>query len=95
MFSIWLLFCTVGRGQSCHQKDPITTEHHFRVDFFATFDYQLQKLNDRFREDMMELLMHCSALDPRDDYKYFNINDTCKLVKIFYLENFSEQEKLH
>ena len=87
---------TAGRGRSRHQNDPMTIEHHFRVDvFFATIDSQLQELNDRFREDMVELLMLCLALDPRDDYKSFNIDDICKLVERFYPEDFSEQKKLH
>ena len=49
-------------------------EHHFRVDiFYITIDSQLQELNERFKEYVVELLMLCSALDPRDDYKSFNI----------------------
>ena len=39
--------------------------------------------------------MLCSALDSRDDYKSFNIDNICKLAERFYPENFSEQEKLH
>ena len=85
-----------GRGRSRHRKDPITMEHHFRVDiFYTTIDSQLQELNEKFKEDVVELLVLCSALDPRDDYKSFNIDNICKLVERFYPEDFSEQEKLH
>ncbi|KAK5784009.1 hypothetical protein PVK06_038527 [Gossypium arboreum] len=71
-------------------------EHYFRVDiFYATIDSQLQELNEKFKEDMVELLMLCSALDPQDDYKSFNIDKICKLAERFYPEDFSKQEKLH
>ena len=70
-----------GQGRSRHRKDPVTMEHHFRVDiFYVTIDSQLQELNERFKEDVVELLMLCSALDPRDDYKSFNIDNICKLA---------------
>lgn len=92
----------VGRGWSHHWKDPTKIEHHFRVDvlwcfffFFAIIDSQLQELNDRFRDDTLELLMLCSTLDPWDDYKSFKIDDICKLVEKFYLEYFFEQDKVH
>ena len=54
-----------GQGRSRHQKDPVTMEHHFHVDiFYTTIDSQFQELNERFKEDVVELLMLCSALDP-------------------------------
>ncbi|XP_028103563.1 uncharacterized protein LOC114302698 [Camellia sinensis] len=60
---------TSGRGRACHQTDHITIEHHFRVDIFTIIcDSQLQELNNRFTEDVMELLILSSALNPRDDY---------------------------
>ena len=43
----------------------------------------------------MELLVLSSALDPRDGYRSFNIEDICKLANKFYPMDFSEQEKLH
>ncbi|XP_028064331.1 uncharacterized protein LOC114267498 [Camellia sinensis] len=58
-------------------------------------DSQLQELNNRFKEDVMELLVLSSALDPRDGYRSFNIDDICKLANKFYPMDFSEQEKLH
>ena len=45
-------------------------------------------MNKRFKEDVVELLLLCSAMDLRDDYKSFNIDDICKLVKRFYPEDF-------
>ena len=71
-------------------------EHYFRVDiFYTTIDSQLQELNERFKGDVVELLMLCLALDLQDDYKSFNVNNICKLAERFYLEDFSEQEKLY
>ncbi|KAB2037331.1 hypothetical protein ES319_D03G067500v1 [Gossypium barbadense] len=43
--------------------------------FYAKIDSQLQELNEKFKEDMAELLMLCSALDPREDNKSFNIDN--------------------
>ncbi|XP_028057568.1 uncharacterized protein LOC114261503 [Camellia sinensis] len=85
-----------GRGRSHSERDQLTMEHHFRVDIFmVTVDSQLQELNNRFKEDVMELLVLSSALDPRDGYRSFNIEDICKLANKFYPMDFSEQEKLH
>ncbi|XP_028079332.1 zinc finger MYM-type protein 1-like [Camellia sinensis] len=58
-------------------------------------DGWLQELNNRFKEDVMELLVLSSALDPRNGYRSFNIEDICKLANKFYPMDFSEQEKLH
>ncbi|KAH1081436.1 hypothetical protein J1N35_021197 [Gossypium stocksii] len=60
-------------------------EHHFCVDiFYATIDSQLQELNEKFKENMVELLMLCSALDPRDDYKSFNIDKISTFERAFF-----------
>ncbi|XP_057488502.1 uncharacterized protein LOC130774472 [Actinidia eriantha] len=84
------------RGRSQHQRDQISIKHHFRVDvFIAAIDSQLQELNSRSRDDTMELLILSSALDPRDDYISFNIDNICKLATTFYPQDFTEQEKLH
>ncbi|KAG4148775.1 hypothetical protein ERO13_D05G304766v2 [Gossypium hirsutum] len=37
----------------------------------------------------------CSALDPRDNYKAFQVEDICKLMNDFYPYDLTEQEKLH
>ncbi|PPD94282.1 hypothetical protein GOBAR_DD08705 [Gossypium barbadense] len=36
-----------------------------------------------------------SSLDPRDNYKAFGVEDICKLMNDFYLDDFTKQEKLH
>ncbi|XP_028082672.1 uncharacterized protein LOC114283994 [Camellia sinensis] len=85
-----------GRGRSHSERDQLTMEHHFRVDIFMVIvDSQLQELNNRFKEDVMELLVLSSASDPRDGYRSFKIEDICKLANKFYPMDFFEQEKLH
>nr|XP_017250691.1 PREDICTED: uncharacterized protein LOC108221313 [Daucus carota subsp. sativus] len=82
-----------GRGRS---RDPITIEHHFRVDIFlATIDSQLNELNHRFPENTVELLVLSSALDPTDCYKSFDIEAICRLACSYYPDDFSENDKLH
>ncbi|KAL5854184.1 hypothetical protein ACOSQ4_003986 [Xanthoceras sorbifolium] len=84
----------MGRGRSSHKKEHITIEHHYRVEIFtATIDSQLQELNNRFSEQAMELLTLSSALDPRDSFKSFNIDNICKLADKFYPMNFTEHER--
>lgn len=80
-----------ARGQARHPKDHITLYHHFKFDVFnATIYSQLQELNRRSKEDTMELLVLSSALDPRDSYKSFNIDNFCKLVNKFYPSDFTD-----
>ncbi|KAH1055890.1 hypothetical protein J1N35_033955 [Gossypium stocksii] len=43
----------------------------------------------------VELIVLSSTLDPRDKYKAFRMEDICKLMNDFYLDDFTEQEKLH
>ncbi|KAL5764902.1 hypothetical protein ACOSQ2_017496 [Xanthoceras sorbifolium] len=84
----------MGRGRSSHKKEHITIEHHYRVEIFtATIDSQLQELNNIFSEQAMELLTLSSALDPRDDFKSFNIDNICKLADKFYPMDFTEHER--
>ncbi|XP_028055740.1 uncharacterized protein LOC114259918 [Camellia sinensis] len=73
---------TSSRGRAYHQRDHITIEHHFQVDIFTIiWDSQLQELNNRFKEDVMGLLILSFALDPKDDYSSFKIEDICDLAK--------------
>jgi hypothetical protein len=83
----------VGTRRSCQQYDNITINHHYQVDIFnAAIDFQLVELNHRFSEGAMELLILSTALDPRDGYKSFNIDNICKLAEKFYPEDFTTHE---
>ncbi|XP_030964211.1 uncharacterized protein LOC115985412 [Quercus lobata] len=78
-----------GRGRK--KRDHVTVEHHYHFDIFnATIDVQLQELNNRFGEQPIELLKLCSALDPKDAYKSFNVDNICHLVEKYYPLDFFE-----
>ncbi|GAV67739.1 LOW QUALITY PROTEIN: Dimer_Tnp_hAT domain-containing protein, partial [Cephalotus follicularis] len=62
--------------------------------FVDAIDSQLQKLNSRFDENMVELLILSSDLDPKDSFKSFNVDKICSLVSKFYPEEFTEQEQI-
>ncbi|XP_016195632.1 uncharacterized protein LOC107636648 [Arachis ipaensis] len=84
---------TIGRGRSCQPK--ITIKHHYRVDvFLAAIASQIQELNSRFNEETMELLTLSIALDLKDNFKLFNIQNICKLAEKFYPSDFSDYERI-
>ncbi|XP_027148735.1 uncharacterized protein LOC113749245 [Coffea eugenioides] len=85
-----------GRGRIRKQNDPITMECHYRIDMFlATVDSQILEMKNRFKEDVIELLILSSALHPKDNFQAFNIEQICQLVNKFYSADFTDQEKLH
>ncbi|KAK8302489.1 hypothetical protein V6Z11_D04G089300 [Gossypium hirsutum] len=66
----------VKRGR--HQHVDFNMEHHSRVKIFnAVIDSQLFELNSRFKERKIDLLTLSSALDLKDAYKSFNMDDIC------------------
>ncbi|XP_074560350.1 uncharacterized protein LOC141816477, partial [Curcuma longa] len=80
-------------NRSCQQKDTITVEHHFHYDIFnAAIDFQLEELNSRFNDETIELLILSSALDPKDNFKWFDIDKICTLAEKYYPMDFTEQE---
>ncbi|GAV73019.1 hypothetical protein CFOL_v3_16506 [Cephalotus follicularis] len=80
-----------GRGRYRPQDHHVDVEHHYRIDVFTVaIDSQLQELNNKFNDTTMELLVLCSALDPRDNYKLFKVNDICKLAVKFYPDDFTK-----
>ncbi|XP_015954253.1 uncharacterized protein LOC107478631 [Arachis duranensis] len=84
---------TIGRGRSCQPK--ITIEHHYQVHvFLAAIDSQIQELHSRFNEKTMELLTLSTALDPKDNFKLFNIQNICKLAEKFYPSDFSDHKRI-
>ncbi|KAL1362984.1 hypothetical protein AAHE18_03G119100 [Arachis hypogaea] len=80
-----------GRGRS--RQPSVTVEHHYRIDvFLATIDSQIQELNSRFNEQTIELLTLSCALDPKDNFKSFNIEEISKLAEKFYPLDFPSNE---
>jgi hypothetical protein len=55
----------------------------------------LQELNNRFNEQIIEFLKSSAALDPKNNYKLFSVEDICLLVDKFYPEDFSDKEKTY
>jgi glycine cleavage system regulatory protein len=88
--------CFSSVGRSRRKQKSVTVEHHYRVDIFtAIIDQQLQELNNRFNEQAIDLFKLSTALDLRNSYKLFNVEDICLLVNKFYSQDFSDQEKIH
>jgi hypothetical protein len=66
------------RGRAHHQQADFTIEHHYYVNIFCTtIDSQLQKLNRRFSEHAMELLILGLAIDPWVAHESFKIEGIC------------------
>lgn len=66
---------------------------NYRISIFIRFiDYQIMELSTRFSDNAMELLILSSALDPRGNYKSFNIDNICSLAAKFYPQDFDKQE---
>jgi hypothetical protein len=83
-------------GRCCNQHNYITVEHHYYFDIFnAAIDFQLQELNCRFGEKTVKFLTFSSALDSKDGYKSFKIDDICSIEEVYYPLDFSEQEKIN
>ncbi|GAV57170.1 LOW QUALITY PROTEIN: Dimer_Tnp_hAT domain-containing protein, partial [Cephalotus follicularis] len=74
--------------------DPTCTVLSKIVDLYiATIDSQLQELNIRFNEHVVELIILSSALNPKDGYRSFDC-DKINLVEKFYPLDFTDQEKI-
>ena len=87
--------CFSSVGRSRRKQKSVTVEHHYRVDIFtAIIDQQLQEQNDRFNEQVIELLKLSTTLDPENNYKLFSVEDICLLVDKFYPEDFSDKKKI-
>ncbi|KAL4554360.1 hypothetical protein LXL04_039497 [Taraxacum kok-saghyz] len=80
-------------GRSNRKGGHITTEHHYHFDVFnEAINFQLQELDSRFNERVVEILELSVALDPNEGYKRFNSDSICKLAKKYYYLDFTEQE---
>jgi hypothetical protein len=52
----------------------------------------LEKLNSRFSDGTMKLLILSSILEPKNNFKSFKADAIYKHVEKFYPEDFNEQE---
>ncbi|XP_075521547.1 uncharacterized protein LOC142554755 [Primulina tabacum] len=85
-----------GTGRSCQHNDSITVEHHYRFDVFtAAIDFQLEELNNRFKDEAVELLKLSSALEPKENFKLLNVDHINRLAEKFYYLDFDSQDLHH
>jgi hypothetical protein len=63
---------------------------HYDI-FNSIIDFQLEELNSRFSDGIVELLVLISALEPKDNFKSFKVDVIYKLAEKFYREDFNEQ----
>ncbi|XP_038699222.1 zinc finger MYM-type protein 1-like isoform X1 [Tripterygium wilfordii] len=83
----------VNIGDVVLDKDSMTVCQHYHFDVFnSAIDFQHEELNSKFSDGAVELLILSSALEPKDNFKSFKVDDICKLAEKFYPEDFSEQE---
>ncbi|XP_050369068.1 uncharacterized protein LOC126787190 [Argentina anserina] len=84
---------SMGTGRGCQQHDVVTNEHYYHFDVFnVIIDVQMMELNDRFTEQRIELLTLSSALDPKNQFKKFDMEKICRLAEKFYPEDIDASE---
>jgi hypothetical protein len=87
---------TLYKNTTCHssqQQGLVIVYQHYHYDIFnSTIDFQLEELNSRFSDEIVELLVLSSALELNDNFISFKVDDIYKLAKKFYSEDFNEQE---
>ena len=78
------------QGCLCHKIDHNTIKHHFRVEIYIyldTIDKQLQELNSKVNDQVMDLLSLSSTLIPKDDFKNLDLASICTK---YYPMNFTK-----
>ena len=82
--------------RSVRQRDDISVEHHYHYDVFnSAIDFQLEELHYRFNDNAVELLRLSSSLEPRNNFRLFDIEQICTLASTFYPADFGQQEMYH
>jgi hypothetical protein len=61
--------------------------------FQATLDTQLQELDNRFNEKVMDLLSTSATLIPRNRFRSFRASAVCEMVKKYYPIDFMQQDR--
>ncbi|XP_027158393.1 zinc finger MYM-type protein 1-like [Coffea eugenioides] len=96
VFVMHMMRDILGFAQVEEEFENKMIQLHYRIDvFLATVDSQILEMKNRFKEDVIELLILSSALHPKDNFQAFNIERICQLANKFYSANFTNQEKLH
>ena len=82
--------------RSIRQRDDIVVEHHYRYDVFnSAIDFQLEELNYRFDDVVVELLKLSSSLEPKNSFRLFDIKKICTFASKLYPADFDQQELYH
>ncbi|XP_075487929.1 uncharacterized protein LOC142527100 [Primulina tabacum] len=82
-----------GTSRSCQQNYSITVEHHYRFDIFtAAIDIQVEELNNRFKDEAVELLKLNCALEPKENFKLLNVDHVYRFAEKFYYLDFDSQD---
>ncbi|XP_073273333.1 uncharacterized protein [Primulina huaijiensis] len=85
-----------GTDRSCQHNDSITVEHHYRFDVFtAAIDFQIEELNNRFKDDAVELLKLSCVLESKENFKLLNVDHIYRLAEKFYYLDFDSQYLHH
>ncbi|KAK1389879.1 zinc finger MYM-type protein 1-like [Heracleum sosnowskyi] len=82
--------------RSVRQSDDISVEHHYHYDVFnSAIDFQLEELQYRFNDHVVELLRLSSSLEPKNNFGLFDKEHICTLATTFYPADFSQQDMYH
>ncbi|XP_010695398.1 uncharacterized protein LOC104908045 [Beta vulgaris subsp. vulgaris] len=76
-------------GKSKRKAPMVSNLHRYRAEiFYATIDFLLQEINNRFDEETTDILLCVASLSPINSFQAF---DTQKLLKLalFYPNDFS------
>ncbi|XP_074346932.1 uncharacterized protein LOC141685745 [Apium graveolens] len=88
--------CYMDGIRSVRQRDDISVEHHYHYDVFnSVIDFHLEELHYRFNDTTVQLLRLSSSLEPKNNFRLFDIQHICTLATSFYPANFGQQEMLH
>ncbi|XP_073026742.1 uncharacterized protein [Primulina eburnea] len=68
-------------------------EHHYRFDVFtAAIDFQVEELNNRFKDEAVELFKLSCALEPKENFKLLNVDHVYRFAEKFYYLDFDSQD---
>ncbi|XP_074352621.1 uncharacterized protein LOC141691762 [Apium graveolens] len=82
--------------RSVRQIDDISVEHHYHYDIFnSAIDFQLEELHYRFNDDVVQLLRLSASLEPKNNFRLFDIEHICTLATTFYPADLGQQEMYH
>ncbi|XP_074576695.1 uncharacterized protein LOC141833211 [Curcuma longa] len=80
-------------GRQRHQADQFTNEHFYRVEIFlVTIDTQLQEIDLKFNDKVMDLLTLMLMLLPTCESYPVDISKVCQCVQKYYPDDFTALE---